>query len=52
MVGTNPTYKTAVLFLETRIELERDDPARAIRAMNGARNATELLGDCRTGALL
>lgn len=42
--GTNLTYKTAVLFLETRVELERDDPAEAIRSMNGARQATGALG--------
>lgn len=43
--GTNLNYKTAVMFLETQIELDgRADVAAAVQSMNGARQATGLLG--------
>jgi transcriptional regulator with GAF, ATPase, and Fis domain len=43
--GTNVTYKTAVLMLETSIETEQQrDVADAVRSMAGARTATGFLG--------
>jgi hypothetical protein len=43
--GTNLTYKTDVMFLETSIEVERhDDVADAVQSMQGARTATGFLG--------
>ena len=43
--GTNLTYKTDVLQLETNIEVEQqDDVAGAVESMQGARKATGFLG--------